>query len=288
MVYKRKRNVKIDNGNRYVVCRPGTVDVEALEEYVPPAMDTGMEADEEKEMHLKKIIEKGIGDIPIPVIAEVDNGARAGYGKYVQGSRYINWTEDARNEYLLDDADRTFCEDAGIGEDDFMQSVMDESPVDAAVPKTLIREESTNYPAYVCFRKRVIKPNRRSRRSEELSKEKMERMWSELHILDRLCRLSAERNALELSLQDVEMEMFSNAHVLMQSCSERQRRRMSRKIFRRVGRLLKPTGAVGDVMFDRLRIRSLRRRLVEIRQKKSIGERDADVQALKRYNEVHR
>lgn len=304
MVYKRKRNVRIDNSLKYPVRRLDSLDGLALEEYVPPALDTGMEADEEKELHLRKIIERGAGDIPIPVITEVLNPARELYGRYTYRNRYVRWVEDAGNEYLLDAEDRKFCRDSGIGEEEFSRSMSmisnehslekgtEKKLVDVVIPKMLIRDERFNFPSYVCFRRRVIKPSRRSRRSEELSREKIERMWTEFYLLDTLCELSLQRNRLEQSLEEVELELFNSAYVMMKSSGRKYRKRMSRRLLMipsedRKARAVGPCGNINDLIFDRVRIRGLKKKLQENKQKRSLSEKEAEIQALKRYNEAH-
>lgn len=305
MVYKRKRNVKIDNNKKYTICKPNTVEALCLEEYIPPSIDTGMEADEEKEIHLKRIIEGGVGHIPIPIMKEIDNPARNVYGQYKPRSRYITWCGDAKNEYILDDNDRKFCEDHGIDEEEFAKSInmishgqAFESDIgsryaDVVVPKTLIRDENLCFPTYVCFRKRIVKPNRRSRRSEELSKEKVERMWTELHLLNVLCELSIQKNRLEQSLESLESDLLSSACMVVKNSNREHRKKLYRAIFRNPrsasgAAVAGSYGTISDLMFDRFRIRSLRNRLHEVKQKKALGERDAEVRALKKYNSAYK
>ncbi|ADM11716.1 uncharacterized protein Eint_061090 [Encephalitozoon intestinalis ATCC 50506] len=304
MVYKRKRNVKIDNGLPYAIYKPGSFDVSSLEEYVPPSLDTGMEADEEKELHLKKIMEGEKGNIPIPVITKVDNPAREIYGKYVPKRKYVEWIGDAENEYLMNNEDRRICKESGVDEKQFYgilstisnkQDLLEgkEKFSRMVASRILIRNEKFNPLAYVCFRKRIIKPSRRSRRSEELSKEKVERMWKELHLLEALCKLYGKRNKLERDLEDVECSLLETFCLLMKNSSRKARKKMGRKILDRHGKSPKDgvvcaSGTIGDIMFDRTRIRLLKQRIQEARERACLGEYDSEAQAFKKYNNLYR
>ena len=159
-------------------------------------------------------------------------------------------------------------------------------------PRILTRSEGFDQPAYVCFRKRIIKPGRRSRRSEELSKEKVERMWGELCMLGELCSLYSRRKRLERARERVEAGLLQTSCVLMRGGTRRARKRVARRLVDdRQGVSGKGVGAgamVGDVMLDRARIRLLRRQIHEAREKVCLGDHDAEVQALRRHNEMYR
>lgn len=98
MVLKRKRNLKIDSTSTYSVFLLRDMDKSEIEDYVENR-DTGMEAEEEKEVHLQNII-KGTGkEIPIPVIVELENISRNFYEKK-ELKRKICWEKDCPNEYI--------------------------------------------------------------------------------------------------------------------------------------------------------------------------------------------
>lgn len=98
MVIKRKRNLKIDVTTNYSVFLLRDLIQEELEDYVENR-DTGMEAEEEKEIHLQNVI-KGTGkEIPLPVIVEVENPSRAFYDKK-KFKEKIFWEKDCGNEYV--------------------------------------------------------------------------------------------------------------------------------------------------------------------------------------------
>ncbi|KMV66010.1 hypothetical protein M970_061100 [Encephalitozoon cuniculi EcunIII-L] len=304
MAYKRKRNVKVDHSQMYPVYKPGSFDVSSLEEYIPPSLDTGMEADEEKELHLKKIMEGEKGSIPIPIMVEVNNPARQMYGKYIPRRRYVEWAGDAENEYLLDHRDEEACRELGMSREEFCRSMCmverEQSPAEGGEKLTkmissriLIRSERFSPLAYVCFRKRIIKPSRRSRRSEELSKEKVERIWRELHLLGVLCDFYCKRNRLERALESVESDLFRTSCILMKNNTRKVRRRIARKMVNRQhvspkGGANGTSGGIGDIVFDRTRIRLLRQRIREAKQRIHVSEYDAEIQAFRRHNEMYR
>ncbi|KAI5169474.1 hypothetical protein PAEPH01_0746 [Pancytospora epiphaga] len=100
MGLKRKRNLKVDLITKYNVFILSELHSEYLEDYIE-ARDTGMEADEEKEIQLQKIIQENGGNIPLPVIAQVENPVRKFYGP-VSTKERIRWSNDVPNECIED------------------------------------------------------------------------------------------------------------------------------------------------------------------------------------------
>jgi hypothetical protein len=305
MAYKRKRNVKVENDVSYRVVEQEELDESQLEDYIPPSIDTGMEADEEKEVHLRKIIEAGAGDIPIPVIAEVENPARELYSKFRPKSRYINWMEDARNEYLLDSEDERLCEELGLSRKLFLSHIealaagsgeegeTENRIKNAILPKMLVRDEKYIYPSYVCFRRRILKPNRRSRKCEEGSREKLDRIWAELNILNRLCELNMLKLRAEQELEETKSVLLESAYLLMKSSGRGARRKIVRRVFRKPRkasklRFFSTCSAINELVFDRFRIKSLKKKLYELREGKDRAEIESEACALRKYNELYR
>lgn len=98
MALKRKRNLKIDGSTSYSVFLSKDLDPDEMEDYVE-TRDTGMEADEEKEVHLQNIIKGEKKDIPLPVITEVANASRSFFcPKNLR--RHIAWEKDCENIYI--------------------------------------------------------------------------------------------------------------------------------------------------------------------------------------------
>ncbi|KAM0680950.1 hypothetical protein GINT2_000732 [Glugoides intestinalis] len=88
----------MDPMSNYSVYLLRDLDQDDIEDYIENR-DTGMEAEEEKEIHLQDII-KGTGkDIPLPVIVEVKNSSRSLFDKKELGKK-ITWEKDCDNEYI--------------------------------------------------------------------------------------------------------------------------------------------------------------------------------------------
>lgn len=108
MVLKRKRNLKIDSNSVYSVFLLKDLDPDELEDYIENR-DTGMEADEEKEIHLQNIIKGSESSIPLPVIEEIDNISRK-YYKKIELNKEIEWKEDCKNKYIQTNEDQMIVE----------------------------------------------------------------------------------------------------------------------------------------------------------------------------------
>lgn len=100
MALKRKRNLKVDVTAKYSVCLLKSLDGSDLEDYVE-THDTGMEADEEKEIQLQSIMKGSGASIPLPIIAQVSNPARSLFSPTKFKCR-IKWHKDVPNEYIGD------------------------------------------------------------------------------------------------------------------------------------------------------------------------------------------
>lgn len=104
MALKRKRNLKVDNVMNYSVFTLGDLKADDLEDYIE-SRDTGMEADEEKEVHLQKIIQQQARSIPLPRISHFDNPARKLYPPK-RLPKHLKWSKDCPNRYIDDDIDK--------------------------------------------------------------------------------------------------------------------------------------------------------------------------------------
>lgn len=100
MVLKRKRNLKIDVTATYSVYLLRDLDYDEIEDYVENR-DTGMEAEEEKEVPLQNVIRGMTCGIPIPIIVETENLSRSFFSeKHLK--KKIVWERDCSNEYIED------------------------------------------------------------------------------------------------------------------------------------------------------------------------------------------
>ncbi|KAF9765035.1 Enhancer of polycomb-like protein 1 [Nosema granulosis] len=380
MVPKRKRNVKINTTENYPVVDIEKLDLSHLEEFTLPPIDTGMEAEEEKEIHLKNIIDSGRGNIPIPVIKKMENPAKILYKN--DGTNSLNsCRKDVTNQYYMDTRDFELCHSLGITEEDYL-SVVEEIEDDAHVKvenedklvetrsscfdygrltglypqssnckqfetaevetmvedtfvpeysantetdpksepvlteweclrsitpvqdvnqtkklsdeiknqikaqaryKRLIRDEDKSHPSYVCFRRRVLKPSRKNRRSEAQTVEKVVRLNSELGLLTKMSNLRKKVCELDDKIYDINFELSKAISRVVQKYGEKGQKK--------VARFIKNTKTVQaktdtpnqgdifkDILFDRDRIRMLNKRLRLARD--NIDEEEIEKEAI--------
>ncbi len=201
---KRKRNKKLENEIRYDVVSDTMVDPALLEAYKVSNLNTGMEAEEEKEHHLRSIIAQGSGEIPTPVVDEQEEYVR--YGEYKRPRDFIRWDGDAQNEIVVDAGDLKFLGEKKLDVGKFVGLVSGATGLEGVGPevkdyvhrrvlKTISEDNQAD--AYICFRKRIPKPPRKSRRSESNVNERLRRMWVEFNILKGLYTLHLKRCELE-------------------------------------------------------------------------------------------
>lgn len=207
---KRRRNKKLEHEVKYNVLMNTEVNAELLETYKASNISTGMEADEEKEHHLRKIITQGCGDIPTPVISIQEDYVR--YGEYRRPREFVKWCDDVPNDAILvEDYDIEFMKSHEVGEKELHALLEDpEKSKDASqalqnyASRRLVKiiNDESSLDAYICFRRRTHKLSRKSRRSEANINERLRRMWVELNTLKKLYELHLKR--CELSREYVE------------------------------------------------------------------------------------
>lgn len=236
---KRRRNKKLEHEVKYDVVMDTEVDAEMLETYKAANISTGMEAEEEKEHHLRKIITHGCGDIPTPVISVQEDYIR--YGEYRRPKEFVKWSDDVPNEVVLvEDYDTEFMKSHGVGENE-LHALLEDPTKNNDAPQELqsyasrrvvkiINDESL-LDAYICFRRRTHKLPRKSRRSEANINERLRRMWVELNALKKLYELHLKR--CELSREYVECSRdIVNIGASLDSES-RLRRKIQKKMFKK-------------------------------------------------------
>lgn len=224
MIIKRKRNAKLENDVAYQVLNEYEIEMSYLEEYKPPTITTGMEIEEEKEHHLKSIIVQGTGKIPIPVVKK---SKKLDLKEWKRPASNIHWTEDCENKILIDQDDKKFIKYHNLTEKDFfellevkdfksyqekndiilMDSVIDY--IEKRKVKVLDTESMEDF--YICFRKRIIKPPKKSRRTEENVLNRLRRMWIEFNSLNNLYNHHLKRCELEKDLLKTNNEIIDYA-----------------------------------------------------------------------------
>lgn len=97
MTFKRKRNIKFEALSTYNVFFLETFNTDEIEDY-EETKATGMEEDEEKEVHLQNVIKGKDKEIPLPVFSKVSNHCK--YQEF-KLKNFINDQKDAKNRFIL-------------------------------------------------------------------------------------------------------------------------------------------------------------------------------------------
>ncbi|KAK6089763.1 hypothetical protein P3W45_001265 [Vairimorpha bombi] len=288
---KRKKNLKIDSSEKFEVLDVTDLDINFLEEFTLPPIDSGMEAEEEKEEHLKQVIEHKSGDIPVPVIQEVDGYAKK---KINISSKYYKYHKDADIPYIFSDTDDKLKKDLGISDEEYnliLRHIKEEVDGNQRILKEnnsslykyvregikyklLLRVECKECPSYVCFRRRILKPSRKNRRSELQTSEKIGRLTNEMVILMQMGELNKENSLLddEICKLDYEISVLIN-EILSEHGNVKNKIKNTVSIREKSKR--NSPAMQGDifhnVLFNRESIRILKRRLLS---KKNYNEED--------------
>lgn len=239
MVLKRKRNLRIENTAVYSVLHLKDLNLEEIENYIE-TRDTGMEAEEEKEIHLQNIIKGTNKDIPLPIINQIDNTSRRCFkilGKVkknrIDKSKIFN---DCPNIYIESQEEKEYLqkevEDGSraiynIGDDKTFSYDKSQSLVEFCLKRAIVRYEVPGYEAYTCFRNRIFHPNFKSRRNEALINEKLERMATEFSTLKLMCQILKDKSFLELKAINLMEEAIKSTNNIKEQ-SRKRRKRLSK------------------------------------------------------------
>lgn len=203
-----------------------------------------MEAEEEKEVHLKKVIETKAGNIPVPVIEEVEDYSPH---NFPIPEIYCKYHKDVNLEYFKTSEDYELMNSLKISESDYSEIInyfkneIDDNRrvldiknnfnmfiykkiTDDLKYKFLIREECSECPSYVCFRRRILKPSRKNRRSETQAIEKITKLETELILLIKMCELNKNvyEKDNEILKVDFEIAQLSNEIINQKSNVKRK------------------------------------------------------------------
>lgn len=293
---KRKKNLKIDSTEKIEILDIKDLDVTLLEEFTLPPIDSGMEAEEEKEEHLKQVIEHKSGDIPIPNIKEVD-----GYVKksIIIDKKYYKYQKDTDTPYIFNEIDDQFKKVKSISDDEynnildcikkdidgnqrivkentFYHSKLYREILDNIKYKLLIRDECLECPSYVCFRRRILKPSRKNRRSEIQTSEKITRLFNELIVLIQMTELKKENLKLDDEICKLDFEISSLVNEILEKHGNVKNK--IKNIFKikdksKRNRIVLEGDIFHNVLFNRDSIRLLKKRLMN---KKTYNEEEIE------------
>ncbi|ELA47141.1 hypothetical protein VCUG_01414 [Vavraia culicis subsp. floridensis] len=306
MFSKRIRNKKLETNRQHMVYYADELDQSLLLDYVHTNLKTGVEQDEEKEIHLKKLLESGKGNIVIPNITVSTDKIRE-YGEYRPPEKYIKYESDVSNEYVLQEEDRRFLEHEKIEMADFQNVIRAIGTKEyEKLENSEVKERITNYyskrtvkvignddyDAYLCFRKRTNVPGRKTRRSEASTLEKLKRAYLEFSYIDKLLSLKNEQQKLNEEILSIDYEISGITDVLRTSCCPSKRKKIYRKLYRKE-KVKKPLPfyktcrSFGDLISDRKKIYDLKKAILNPKRVLSEKEIENESRVMSRINKTN-
>jgi hypothetical protein len=275
MVLKRKRNLKVDVTSIYSVFLLKDLDPDELEDYTENR-DTGMEADEEKEIHLQNIIKGNEQSIPLPVIREINNRSRECYKKIEQEKRKIRWEKDCSNETIASSNltinsianNNTITQSPSsnfnpnpvllkiAGDNKNILTGKSDQLINYYLRRVLIRYEKQGYETYTCFRDRIFHPTFKSRRNEILMTEKISRLSNELNTLKELLKLNKEKSIENLKLIKITKKIIKKVSVL--KLNKKQKKNIKRNLKEGLIKNNRLKMNVFSIMTDREKIKNIK------------------------------
>lgn len=280
MIPKRKKNLKIDTSEHIEVIDETEINYNYVEDFTLPPIDTGMEAEEEKEVHLKQIIEQKSGVIPVPEIVEIENFR----SKYKINDKFYKYTKDIKNEYYFTDIDNNLMKDLNITKNEYKTIIsniqQDNDNVHRTVNvhndlfekinhKFLIRDDKFLNKSYVCFRRRIIKPNRKNRRNEIQTKEKIGKLICELKIVEQMNNYSKIINNLDMEIVDLNIKISILINKLLKSGYDKKK---IKNVVNNKNVILQ-SDILNNILYNREGIRILKKKL---KNKKDVDEEEIE------------
>lgn len=280
MIPKRKKNLKIDTSEHIEVLDETDINYNFVEDFTLPPIDTGMEAEEEKEVHLKQIIEQKSGIIPVPEIVEI----KYDRPKCKIEKNYYKYSKDIKNKYYLSDLDEILMNELKIKKDNYMNFIEDIQKTNDDVHRTnnvfsdlfekvshkfLIRDDKFLNKSYVCFRRRIIKPSRKNRRNEIQTKEKIGKLLCELKVVEKMNKFNKIVNDLDMDLLDVNIKISMLINKLLKSGYDKKKIKnvVSNKSE------IRQSDILNNILYNREGIRILKKKL---KNKKEVDDEEIE------------
>ncbi|KAM0675093.1 hypothetical protein GVAV_001433 [Gurleya vavrai] len=225
MTLKRIRNKKIEPGQKHPILELSKLDTTRIQDHVQMTLNTGMEQQEKEEVHLKTALIDEKSAIPLPEIKECKSIII--YPLFKKLKELIKYNSDVSNYYILSNDDLEFINSKKISIEDFyfnIEKINEENEKYAGNKEIFDSEidfhlrnyiqdrilhlyDENGHNSYACFRKRIIKTARKSRKQEASCIEKLKRMWCEIYTLKRLYELSVFKYQFELENMKLVKEM---------------------------------------------------------------------------------
>lgn len=295
---KRKRNQKLENEIQYGVYNVLDVNCELLDNYVLNNPNTGMEVEEEKEHHLKTIMTCGTGEIPTPVI-EIDQEYK--YPRdFRRGDRLLKYSKDVDNDLIMSRDE--ICEQAqrkdnvSISE---IQTVLEKpfyslselkneerfsgklDKISSYLERSQIRTKSECNDAYTCFRKRIVKLARKTRKNESNIAEKIKKLWVELNYNKAIYDLHLSRCNLKVEYFEVYDKILSQIKKIKNpKLSKKIEKRFYRKKSVHSSDYYKTCGSFAELAADSTKIRVLKELIFKVDPKLNSVELEKEVKIL--------
>ncbi|KAM0688594.1 hypothetical protein COBT_000145 [Conglomerata obtusa] len=254
MTLKRIRNKKIEPSQKHPIYLTSILDASRIQDHVQITLNTGMEEEEKEEVHLKTALTDQNVTIPIPHIeSNIKTTARPIFRK---PKELIKHTQDVTNHYVLSEEDVNFINNSKISIEEFYVSiekineenekyignkdhVLTDENINTEARKylkdrLLLLYDDNGFNSYACFRKRIIKTARKSRKLEANCVDKLKRMWNEIITLKKLYDLSVVKFQFEYDNADLENQIIKKGiEIVSTSNRNRQKKIMGRIIVKK-------------------------------------------------------
>ncbi|KAM0678121.1 hypothetical protein BDAP_001380 [Binucleata daphniae] len=263
---KRIRNKKIEPLQKHPVFLYSKLDSNKLQEHLQITLHTGMEEEEKEELHLKDALTNQLCNIPLPNV-EVLNESDVDEIKetvnttkqkpiasiYKKPKEYIKYSEDVSNKYILSHEDYEYINNTGISIEDYMCAVnkineenekfvgnkenlaanlqnIDKNLLKYLQERLLLLYDDKDFNSYACFRKRIIKTARKSRKLELNCIEKLRKLWNEINMIKKLYDLSVTKFKNEIKMFETNNEILRNGIKILQKIGKKRKTRIINKI----------------------------------------------------------
>jgi len=222
MGMKRSRTKKLEDNQKYRI----VVEEPELREYIHTNIQSGLEVDEEKEYHFKNVMKEKSGVIHVPEIQEIEEKNQILHKDFSFTKNFIKNKKDVENKIEILEEDKIFCIENKINEDvllELLQNITRQELFDKTKYRNIEnldkileycqqREIKTffhdDYDSFLCFRNRVIRSTRKSRKSDQSASEKIKKLNKEVELLKMMEELTIERFRLEEELENTQNEIF--------------------------------------------------------------------------------
>lgn len=302
MFSKRVRNKKLEINKQYPAYFEDQLESSILLEYTQISLKTGVEQEEEKEVHLKKLLENGKGDIVVPLVNFTDDHVKE-LDTYKLPTKYIKHKKDVPNAYILQQEDYEYLKDENIKVCEFKKitsligkkeyetlqdSTVKQKVTDYYFKKVVKMVGNDDYDAYLCFRKRTNMLGRKNRRSETTTLEKLKRIYIEFWYINKLLEHKNKEQELNEEILAIDYKISEAILKLKSDYSLSKRKKMYNRLYRsdaykKALPFYKTCRSFTDLLNDRKKIYELKKTLLNPKKPLSKEEIETEVEVLSRF-----